>query len=136
MNTELTLEYGKNLKNSRVLHQEMLCCHSSNAARVFKESQPLRTAYAAADKLRKDLKDFVSPNVSKEEFDLEHLENKACCPPQASAEARNDHLGTNWIRRRSLSSQKFMDTIHSSHISNTFRRLLTLLSSKKSVSDT
>jgi hypothetical protein len=80
MNTELTLEYGKKLKNSRVIHQEMLCCHSSNAARLFKESQPLRNAYAAADKLRKDLKDFVSPNVSKEEFDLEHLENKACRP--------------------------------------------------------
>ncbi|KAH4047807.1 hypothetical protein HBH70_238150 [Parastagonospora nodorum] len=77
MNTELTLEYGKKLKNSRVIHQEILCCHSSGAARVFKESQPLRNSYAVADKLRKDLKDLVAPCVSKEEFDQEHLENKA-----------------------------------------------------------
>jgi hypothetical protein len=95
MNTELTLEYGKKLKNSKVIHQEILCCHSSGVARVFKEAQPLRNSYAAADKLRKDLKDLVSPRVSKEEFDQEHLENKACCLLQTSVEARNDPLVTN-----------------------------------------
>jgi hypothetical protein len=88
METELTLEYGKKLKRTRVIHQELLSCHSDTAARMFKDAQPLRDTYAAMDNLRKDLKEVVFPRVTREQFDAEHLENKACCLLHAHGETR------------------------------------------------
>lgn len=82
MDTELTLEYGKRFKNTRTVHEELLCCYSSTAAQMFKDAQPFRKSYAASDDLRKELKEFVSPRVTKEQFDADHLENKARYLPQ------------------------------------------------------
>lgn len=81
MDTELTLEYGKKLKSTRVIHQELLCCHSEFAARMFKDAKPLRDSYAASDVLRKALKDFVAPRVTEKSFDEQNMEAKVCRLP-------------------------------------------------------
>lgn len=70
METEITFHYGKNLKRSRVLHQEMLCCHSGAARDLFEKAKPLRNMYTKANNLRKTLKELIytqdSGNASDE----------------------------------------------------------------------
>lgn len=72
METELTLEYGKKFNKSRVIHQELLCCHSPRAVDLFKKAKGLREAYPIADELRKELKKLAS--MSEKTFDENHLE--------------------------------------------------------------
>jgi hypothetical protein len=78
METEVTLEYGKNLKGSRTIHKEMLSCHSQYARKLFKDAETLTKQYSLADDLRRQLKDFVFPHVSEKTFDEEHMERKVC----------------------------------------------------------
>lgn len=76
METEITLEYGKNLKEHKVVHKEMLCCHSNGLVNQFKKAESLREAYATSDRLRKYLKDFVHPRLSHEDFEELHREKQ------------------------------------------------------------
>jgi hypothetical protein len=78
METEITLVYGKKLKQSRTIHQELLCCHSDSAQRLFKGAEALREAYSLADDIRRQLKELVYPRVTDKTFDDEHMENKVC----------------------------------------------------------
>lgn len=117
METELTLEYGKKLKNTRIIHQGLLCCHSETAARIFKDAQPLRDLYAASDVLRKDLKEFVSPRVTEKTFDENHLDKKARCFPSQMRRRAVPSVCflTNYTCRQFLLSLAFMITIRSGH---------------------
>jgi hypothetical protein len=78
METEISIEYGKKLKGRRIIHQELLCCHSEEAQWLFKNASLQRQAYSSADELRKQLKEFVYPRTSEKTFDETHSENKAC----------------------------------------------------------
>jgi hypothetical protein len=80
METEITIEYGKKLKGKRVIHQELLCCHSEVAQYLFKDAIAQRDAYSLADNLRKQLKEFVYPRMSDKMFDETHSDRKACSP--------------------------------------------------------
>ncbi|KAL5117039.1 hypothetical protein ACEQ8H_004998 [Pleosporales sp. CAS-2024a] len=77
METELTLQFGKKLRNKKIIHQEMLCCYSEHFARVCNEARPLRASYDASDALRRHLKEFIPPRVSEKKFDDENLEEKS-----------------------------------------------------------
>jgi hypothetical protein len=76
METEITLEYGEGLKKHRVIHQELLSCHSKNAKDMFVKAETLRRSYAAAYAFRKQLKQIVSPQMEEETFAQKKLENK------------------------------------------------------------
>jgi hypothetical protein len=80
METEVTIEYGKTLKGKRLIHQELLCCHSEHVQDLFKMATAQRDAYSDADHLRKQLKEFVYPRMSDKTFDDTHCERKACTP--------------------------------------------------------
>jgi hypothetical protein len=80
METEITIEYGKMLKGNRLVHQELLCCHSEHVQYLFKNATAQRKAYTEADNLRKHLKHFVYPRMSDKTFDETHSERKACTP--------------------------------------------------------
>jgi hypothetical protein len=78
METEITIEYGKKLKGKRLVHQELLCCHSKHVQYLFQSATAQRDAYSEADNLRKQLKEFVYPRISDKTFDETHSERKAC----------------------------------------------------------
>ncbi|KAF1917588.1 hypothetical protein BDU57DRAFT_446045, partial [Ampelomyces quisqualis] len=77
METEITLEYGKKLRERKVVHKEMLCCHSDALSKYFKSAEALQGSYIMADKLRKQLKDFILPRLSCQEFEDSHKERQA-----------------------------------------------------------
>jgi hypothetical protein len=78
METEITLQYGKKLTKSKVIHEEILCCHSETAQALFMKARVLRDAYALADELRRQLKLFVYPRLSDKAFEEKHVEKKVC----------------------------------------------------------
>ncbi|KAF2030184.1 hypothetical protein EK21DRAFT_66106, partial [Setomelanomma holmii] len=102
METEVKLEYGNKLKNSRVVHQEMLYCYSTKAPDLFKKAKPLREAYATANAMRKRFKAHVPPRVSVEDFEIGHMENQII--PQIVTIYEKNHLSQH---RKSL--QAFVD---------------------------
>jgi len=79
METEITLQYGKDLKKSRVIHEEILSCHSQAMRDLFKKAKPLREQYPLADELRKQLKDFIQTYSSPQDFDNNNLEKQVRC---------------------------------------------------------
>lgn len=76
METELTIEYGKKLKERRIIHEELLCCHSQKARDLYKEAKSRRDAYPGANDMRKQLKRFVYPHMTTQMFEDEHMEDK------------------------------------------------------------
>jgi hypothetical protein len=78
METEVTLEYGKNLKGRRVVHKEMLSCHSKYARKLFKDAETQTRLYSQANDFRRRLKEFVYPQVTEKAFDEGHLDKKVC----------------------------------------------------------
>tara|TARA_R110002003_G_scaffold200_3_gene15672 strand:+ start:4895 stop:5242 length:348 start_codon:yes stop_codon:yes gene_type:complete len=88
METEITLEYGKKLNERRIMHQELLCCHSTGAQDLFKRAQPLREAYPLANAVRKQLKTFIPPEVSSQEFEDDHMEEKVVSPLHTPRKSR------------------------------------------------
>lgn len=69
MDTEITLEFGDDLKEKRVVHEELLRSHSSAAAELFDKVKLLRERYSNADKMRKDLKELMIAQALNETFD-------------------------------------------------------------------
>jgi hypothetical protein len=78
METEITLEFGKDLNESKIVHEEMLRCHSAAARTLFDKAKPMRDNYSQADHMRKDLKNIVSAHGSGESFD-ERIGSKKVC---------------------------------------------------------
>jgi hypothetical protein len=84
LSTELTIEYGRRKpKENRVIHQELLCCHSQVAKDLFKKAESLRENYRVADVLRKQLKSYVPPHMSEKTFQDEHEDKKVRLNPKA-----------------------------------------------------
>lgn len=79
METEITLEFGKDLKESRVVHEELLRCYSPAARELFDKAKPLRERYSTANNMRKDVKKVVTARVFDEAFD-ERAGSKKVCP--------------------------------------------------------
>ncbi|KAH7412228.1 hypothetical protein DE146DRAFT_751358 [Phaeosphaeria sp. MPI-PUGE-AT-0046c] len=77
METEITLEFGKDLKESKIVHEELLRCNSPAARELFDKAKPLRERYSKADILRKDLKKLVSARALDETFDERDGSKKA-----------------------------------------------------------
>ncbi|KAF2832416.1 hypothetical protein CC86DRAFT_366209 [Ophiobolus disseminans] len=77
METEITLQYGTDFKQSRVIHEEILSCHSQAARELFKRAKTLRDAYPVAHDLRKQLKGFILMCGSEKQFEASHSEKEA-----------------------------------------------------------
>jgi hypothetical protein len=73
METEITIEYGKNLKGKRMIHQKLWCCYSPPMQAQFHKAKDLRARYPLADDMRRQLKALV---CSVADFDTKHLESK------------------------------------------------------------
>jgi hypothetical protein len=76
MGTEITLEYVEHLKKHRVIHKELWSCHSKYAKDLFLGAETLRESYAAANVLRKELKQYVYPQMKGEKFEQKKLEKQ------------------------------------------------------------
>jgi hypothetical protein len=76
LETELSLEYGKDLKQRRVIHKELLCCHSKVMQDLFVKAKALEDAYSVTNRLRRQLKQFVYPNMADKIFEENHMENQ------------------------------------------------------------
>jgi hypothetical protein len=80
METELTIEYGKNLMTRKVIHQELLCCHSQKAQDLYKKAKIQREAYSSANEMRKKLKEYTAPYMSEKAFEEQHIEKLVRVP--------------------------------------------------------
>ena len=78
METEITLEFGKDCKESKIVHEEMLRCHSAAARSLFDKAKSMRELYSRADQMRKDVKNIVSAHGSDESFDERAGSKKVC----------------------------------------------------------
>jgi hypothetical protein len=78
METEITLEYGKKLKQHRIIHKELLCCYSKLFRILFSQADALLSMYSTANGMRKQLKTYIYPHVSIEDFEKKHGEKKVC----------------------------------------------------------
>jgi hypothetical protein len=76
METEISLVYGKNLKKSRVIHKELLCCYSKHAQELSMKAKALEESYPVADSWRRQLKQFVYPRMADKTFEENHVVNK------------------------------------------------------------
>jgi hypothetical protein len=111
METELTIEYGKNLKTRKVIHQELLCCHSQKAQDLYKKAKIQREAYSSANEMRKKLKEYTAPYMSEKAFEEQHIEKLVRVPcriTQAYLKIRIGHT-PNYAHIRSVSSDHLPD---------------------------
>ncbi|KAF2653586.1 hypothetical protein K491DRAFT_717880 [Lophiostoma macrostomum CBS 122681] len=64
--TEVTLEHGKDLKQKRILHLELLCSCSEKMVALFIKAQKLRELYSRSSVLRKEVKSSVCDDAPED----------------------------------------------------------------------
>lgn len=74
MRTEITIEYGHDLKErgQRIVHLELLCCYSQQVKKLFANAEAQRQVYAEAVLLRKKVKALLPPKTPASSFSDDH----------------------------------------------------------------
>lgn len=76
MRTPITIEYGPDLASTKIMHEELLRCHSTTYEKYYAQAERRREVFAQAVALKKRLTPFVYPEVTKESFKEGKLESK------------------------------------------------------------
>ncbi|KAL6705028.1 hypothetical protein ACN47E_007431 [Coniothyrium glycines] len=77
MHTSLKVEFGPKLALHRMIHQEILCCHSTVFAQWCKDAKTHRYNFEQLTSLKTQLAPFVFPEVTEQQFKEKGMQDAA-----------------------------------------------------------